>query len=817
MNGTILAIPDRTVQNVGTPAGTGAPVHMKTILAILGATLAMCANAQNPPAVEDGLRTTILRMVDEVNPIDPGTGARTYISFAFLSDIHKCRRVPGDDDAANPVTDYWYGSAGCLTESEPSIRLLGSLAEAAGLDAVINGGDLSTAPISNGRGLTEAEYTNEIWNVKAMFDRYVPASVPLFTIDGNHERSYTANGANMQLSDEAWGYVLANFNTPAEAARARGVDVTYHRDLPAARLGVGATGRFAGNSYHLDFGRLRATKGYNVRIACISSYDRAAGADPAYRAFDAAQFFDPSSGEPYEDGKTPENTILGMVSHEGLRGVAGTLQNGFLNGFSNPAARQDPWNLGTHPGLGFFGLVCGHQHYTNEKPIKDAFDMRANPGNDVFASMVQVASAYAVNKPSRPKEHQLGTEAAYHFSLFVVDTDRGLLREIRVGGWTPNPVTHESPVVQLHETRLRLRAAPPAPAAETAPVRLMLPREGATVPLLGDGQKAFFASSDAERLAKAGDPAWRADLLALGWEPKPVVFVWSGINSRKERLRFRIWREDDGACVCDRTFEYLTTGRFEWDNFRLGCRYRWTVDVAGKGSATGTFRTEDRPPRLIRVPGVPNMRDLGGWTAAGGRRVKQGLLYRSANLCENATECPGKPPRPRLDEAGVRFMTEALGIRTELDLRGPKDCAGLDGSPLGPTVRRAEISSGCYGQMDEPWAKEACRKSLELIADGANLPLLFHCSSGQDRTGTLAFLVNGLLGVAPEDLVRDWEASALWKDEHDWFNRNNTYAALLAVMDNYPGDTLNARIESYVKSTGFSDADLARLRALLLD
>jgi hypothetical protein len=162
-------------------------------------------------------------------------------------------------------------------------------------------------------------------------------------------------------------------------------------------------------------------------------------------------------------------------------------------------------------------------------------------------------------------------------------------------------------------------------------------------------------------------------------------------------------------------------------------------------------------------------------------------------------------------------MTDALGIRTELDLRAPKDCAGLEGSPLGPSVLRAEISSGCYGQMDEPWAKEACRKCLELIADGANLPLLFHCSSGQDRTGTLAFLVNGLLGVAPEDLVRDWEASALWKDEHDWFNRNNTYAALLAVMDEYPGDTLNARIESYVKSTGFSDADLARLRALLLD
>ena len=356
-----------------------------------------------------------------------------------------------------------------------------------------------------------------------------------------------------------------------------------------------------------------------------------------------------------------------------------------------------------------------------------------------------------------------------------------------------------------------------AACSAASAVELMLPAEGATVPLLSDGQKAFFDSSDEERLAKAGDAAYRADLLALGWYPQPVVFVWSGINSRKERLRFRIWREDDDVCVCDTNFAYLTTGRFEWDNFRVGCRYHWSVDVAGKGSATGSFFTEDRPPRLIRVPGVPNVRDLGGWRTADGRRVKQGLLYRSANLCENASECPGELPRMRLNDSGVNFMTNALGICTELDLRSPRECEGLVGSPLGQSVHRVEISSGCYSQMDEPWAKEACRKALELVGDEKNLPLLFHCSSGQDRTGTLAFLINGLLGVSPEDLVRDWEASALWKDEHDWFNRNNTYAALLAVIGKYPGETLNERIESYVKSTGFSDKDIARLRQLMLE
>ena len=422
--------------------------------------IAAAADAASDPtaAIEDGLRAAILAKVDEANPADPATGARRFVSFGFITDTHKCRRIPGDDAAEDPATDFWYGSARCLSDPEPSIRLLGSVAEAAGLDAVIDGGDISTARITNNRGLTEAEYTNEIWNVKALFDRYLPASVPLFAVDGNHERSYTSNGGNMRMSDEAWAYVQTNFNTSAAAARARGVDVTYHRDLPAATLGDGRTGRFSGNSYHLDFVRLRATKGYNVRIACISSYDAAPGSDPACRAYDAAQFLDPSGGVPYEDGKTPENTIMGMVSHEGLLGVAGALQKGYLNGFSNPAARQDPWNLGTHPGMGFFGLVCGHQHHTNVKPIQDAFDRQANPDNDVFASMVQVAHSYAVNKPSRPEENQIGTEAAYRFSLFVVDADRDLLREIRVGGWTPNPTTREDPVVQLHDTNIRTNA-----------------------------------------------------------------------------------------------------------------------------------------------------------------------------------------------------------------------------------------------------------------------------------------------------------------------------------------------------------------------
>ena len=352
--------------------------------------------------------------------------------------------------------------------------------------------------------------------------------------------------------------------------------------------------------------------------------------------------------------------------------------------------------------------------------------------------------------------------------------------------------------------------------AGESPVKLMIPKKGASMSVLTEGQRAFFALDDDARRKPQGDPVTRAEWVALGWHPRPVTFVWDGIKTRKCDIRFRIWREEDDVCVCDTNFLYLTTGRFEWDNFRIGTAYRWGLDVKGKGSARSRFVTEDIPPRLVRVPGVPNLRDLGGWKTADGRRVRQGLLYRSANLCENAGECKERPPRTRMTLTTRAYMTGVLGIRTELDLRSPKECEGLVESPLGPSVRRVEISSGAYGSMTQACAKEACLKSLRLILDGRNLPLLFHCSGGRDRTGTLAFIINGLLGVSEEDLARDWDATALWDNEHGWFNRNNSYAALLGVMKKFPGKTINERIEAYVKSIGFTDEEIARLRTLLL-
>ena len=448
---------------------------MKKAVFAVALTAGLVAFGDDVATLEAGLKSDIMTIVNQVNPVDSATGQRKYISFAMISDIHKCKRVAGDDAASNPVKTYWYATGGCLTEAEQSIRLLGSLAVEAGLDAVINGGDFSTAPIQGDAGrLTVEEYTNEVWNVKAMFTRHLPASVPLFTVDGNHDRHYNSNGADYEMikADSDWAYVLTNFNTSASVAHEHGVDVTYHRDLASAKLGDNATGAYTGNSYHLDFRRLLASGGCNVRIACVSMYDGATGANPAYRAYDAAQFYD-GSGNLFDAALTPENTVIGMVAHGSelrldgtlARGAAGTLMNGFMNGYYNARDKVGPWNRGTQ-GKAFFGLVAAHQHFVNTKELTDSYDDMVNGDNKVYASAVSVSSAYAVNNPSKPSQHQLGTDQAYHFSIFVVDTDNNLLHEVRVGGIN-NANVHEVPVVNLYQTNIRTHLSE---SAQTAPV-----------------------------------------------------------------------------------------------------------------------------------------------------------------------------------------------------------------------------------------------------------------------------------------------------------------------------------------------------------
>ena len=173
------------------------------------------------------------------------------------------------------------------------------------------------------------------------------------------------------------------------------------------------------------------------------------------------------------------------------------------------------------------------------------------------------------------------------------------------------------------------------------------------------------------------------------------------------------------------------------------------------------------PSRLVAVDGGRNFRDLGGYPAADGRRVRWGLLYRSGSL-------------GGLTQAGWETLN-ALGVRTVCDFRtdteraaDPFAWASQDGlsywardyrmsfAVLGETLRsgfadgetaRAGMIAG-YRELPYQQAPGYARLFAHLKA--GDVPLVFNCAAGKDRAGTAAALILTALGVPREIVVEDY-------------------------------------------------------------
>ena len=146
-------------------------------------------------------------------------------------------------------------------------------------------------------------------------------------------------------------------------------------------------------------------------------------------------------------------------------------------------------------------------------------------------------------------------------------------------------------------------------------------------------------------------------------------------------------------------------------------------------------------PRTISVDSVTNTRDFGGRQTVDKKyRVKQGIIYRGANVDEISSE-------------GKRKMVETYGVKTDLDLRGQSKV-----SPLGKNIKLVSVSAGQYvNALDYDYWYPALRKEVLTFADPNNFPIYIHCAIGRDRTGTLCTLIGALAGMSEQDIMRDYE------------------------------------------------------------
>ena len=349
---------------------------------------------------EQALFNETLAKFDAVNPVDPKTGKRKFIAFGVLSDLHACKRIAGDDDPQDPKKDYWYYWGAVLTDSGPSIRLLGALAQKVELDAILHAGDFSTA--NTRKPFASGDYRDVIRGVKADIERAAPG-IPFFTVDGNHDRDYwsakTKSGNRMDNAE--WAEVLKEINT--DVSGNDDIVLTYQRDLANPSLGEGEMGAYTGNSYTLDFRRLVKTGGANVRLVAVSLYDKGPGSSAVQRAKDGLRF------DGVTDGIAPSNTVVGFLSHDMMHGIAPTVRA----------------YLDANTGSRVFGAIAGHLHFAYMVPFGSK--------NAALNSKIHgITNCFC--------EHGTTSREACRLSLFVFDTDKNKLHEIRLaGGDKPNP------------------------------------------------------------------------------------------------------------------------------------------------------------------------------------------------------------------------------------------------------------------------------------------------------------------------------------------------------------------------------------------
>lgn len=261
--------------------------------------------------------------------------------------------------------------------------------------------------------------------------------------------------------------------------------------------------------------------------------------------------------------------------------------------------------------------------------------------------------------------------------------------------------------------------------------------------------------------------------------------------------------------TCDGDTDFV-----ELYNLYKGTEYLVRVtaqDENGKALAmeTGTFTTTNIGPRVMQIPDIHNVRDIGGYQTVNGQATEQDLVYRGGTLR------PADIYTSNLTVEGARYMRNVMGIKTEIDFRGSQEAGGITESVIpGAKLRYAPLG----GYADAFAGSEGYRKTFEILADKNNYPIYYHCTGGADRTGTVTFLLNALLGVAETELIQDYEFTTF-----SVYGERNTQQGVYANyfkefrkgLDAYAGETLQEKVESYLLSIGVTKLQLESIQAIM--
>ncbi len=218
--------------------------------------------------------------------------------------------------------------------------------------------------------------------------------------------------------------------------------------------------------------------------------------------------------------------------------------------------------------------------------------------------------------------------------------------------------------------------------------------------------------------------------------------------------------------------------------------------------------------RMIYTPSVWNVRDIGGWPCTGGR-VKYGKIFRGGHFGS-------------ITDADKATIVDWLGVATDIDLRNNSETGGITTSPLGTGVEYFHQSLDFYANAVSTNASSlrtvaVLKKVMACVA--ANKPCYFHCMSGADRTGTVAYLLLSLLCVSQSDKDKDYELTA-FSDEADGkrfrntnynvTNGNGWYPLIKYFRDTYTGENDNEKVMAWAVANGITITEINDFRAAMI-
>ena len=182
--------------------------------------------------------------------------------------------------------------------------------------------------------------------------------------------------------------------------------------------------------------------------------------------------------------------------------------------------------------------------------------------------------------------------------------------------------------------------------------------------------------------------------------------------------------------------------------------------------------------RSIGVVSVPNLRDLGGYRTSTGEVIKDGLVYRSSQLSSIGAADMEALDKLRLkvtydlrtaeerkrhpDELPAGVYDVWLDVLADASRAGPAAVEKLLHDPkaanaaLGGGKAEALFSRSYRDLISLPSARREFRKLFLGLGDRNQLPAIFHCTTGKDRTGWAAAALLTLLGVPRDAVYEDY-------------------------------------------------------------